>query len=69
MSSIGEKISCNPQLQEFVERALGLAFDMMCDEESETIDNFCDDMQVSKEEVWWMFKELAYDRYEGYGDD
>lgn len=69
MSGIGAKIEQNLQLQEFVERALGLVFDMMCDEEYEIIDNFCDDMQVSKDEVWWMFKELGYDIYEGYGDD
>ena len=69
MSGIGTKIEQNLQLQEFVERALGLVFDMMCDEEYGIIDNFCDDMQVSKDEVWWMFKELGYDIYEGYGDD
>ena len=62
MSSIGEKISRNPQLQEFVERALGLAFDMMYDEESETMENFCDDMGISEDEVWWMFEQLGYER-------
>lgn len=62
MSGIGAKIEQNLQLQEFVERALGLAFDMMCDEESETIENFCDDMGVSEDEVWWMFEQLGYER-------
>lgn len=62
MSGIGAKIEQNLQLQEFVERALGLAFDMMCDEESETIENFCDDIVVSKNEVWWMFEQLGYKR-------
>lgn len=62
MSGIGAKIEQNLQLQEFVERALGLAFDMMCDEESETIENFCDDMGVSEDEVWWLFEQLGYER-------
>ena len=62
MSGIGAKIEQNMQLQEFVERALGLAFDMMCDEESETIENFCDDIEVSEDEVWWMFEQLGYKR-------
>lgn len=62
MLGIGAKIEQNLQMQEFVERALGLAFDMMCDEESETIENFCDDMGVSEDEVWWMFEQLGYNR-------
>lgn len=62
MSGIGAKIEQNLQLQEFVERALGLAFDMMCDEESETIESFCDDMGVSEDEVWWLFEQLGYER-------
>ena len=61
MSGIGAKIEQNLQLQEFVERVLGLAFDMMCDE-SETIEDFCDDMGVSEDEVWWLFEQLGYER-------
>ena len=44
---IGSKIEQNIQLQEFVERALSLAFDMMQDEESGTLENFADDMKGS----------------------
>lgn len=61
---IGNKIEVNAQLQEFTERALSLAFDMMQDEESGTLENFCDDMGVSEDEVWWMFEQLGYTREE-----
>lgn len=73
--SIGNKISEDKQLQEFVEKVLGFVFDKctnypkfagidpMCGEDSMIlIDDICDDMGITEEEVYWMFEQLGYTR-------
>ena len=61
MDGIGDKIKNNPQLNEFVERVLGYAFDLIQygDLAGEDI---CDDMGITEEEMYWMFEQLGYER-------
>lgn len=65
---IGDKINGNMQLQEFVERALSMVFEMALSDET-IIESICDEMSTTEEETWYMFNELGYDRYEGLSED
>jgi hypothetical protein len=60
---IGHKIEHNIQLQEFVERALSVVFEMAQEDEI-LVETFCDDMGITEEEMYWMFEQLGYEREE-----
>lgn len=62
---IGSKIEQNMQLQEFVEKALSIIFDMVQEDET-VMETICDDMDITENEAYWMFEQLGYDRHEGY---
>lgn len=68
MAGIGSKIEQNTQLQEFVERALSHVFEQALDDE-DFVEEFCDDMGITEEEMYWMFEQLGYDRHEGYDEN
>lgn len=63
MAGIGKKIEENIQLQEFVERVLGYAFDLARYGELFTED-ICDDMGITEDEMYWLFEQLGYEREE-----
>ena len=64
--SIGKKIEQNIRLQEFVEKALAIVFEFAQSDDIviEMMEEICDDMDISEEEMWLMFEELGYEREE-----
>lgn len=66
-TGIGQIITNNPQLQEFVERCLSQVFDLC---RTGTLygdlvaDDICEDMGITEEELYWMFEQLGYSREE-----
>ena len=61
--SIGDRINNNMQLQEFVEKVLSTVFELAQDDEN-MVENICEEMGVTEDEVWWMFEQLGYEREE-----
>lgn len=61
MAGIGKKMEENVQLQEFVERMLSCAFTMMIEDE-DSREDFCSDMGITENEMYWLFEQLGYDK-------
>ena len=66
MSSIGKKIEENIQLQEFVERSLAIVFELVKSDDIviEMVEEICEEMDITMDEMWWMFEQLGYEREE-----
>lgn len=63
MAGIGRKIEQNPQLQEFVEKLLSYTFELaVCGEFF--IEDICEEMDITEDEMYWLFQQLGYDRDE-----
>ena len=58
---MGELIDSNPQIKEFVERCLSKALDIICEDEDIAYD-LCDEMDITEDEMWYMFSQLGYNR-------
>lgn len=61
MAGIGKKIEENHQLQEFTERILSYAFDLAINGEF-FITDICEDMDITEDEMYELFKQLGYNR-------
>lgn len=62
MAGIGNKISENMQLQEFVEKVLAHAFNEYILDDLGVAEEICDEMGITEEEMYWMFEQLGYTR-------
>lgn len=58
-----QKVAENMQLREFVERCMSQVFDL-CRYGDMMAEDICDEMGISEDEMYWMFKELGYEREE-----
>lgn len=63
MNGIGQKIANNLQLQEFVERCMSQVFDL-CRYGELMAEDICDDMDITEDEMYWMFEQLGYSKEE-----
>ena len=63
MNNIGQKISQNQLLQEFVEKCMSQMFDL-CKYGDLMADDICEDMDITEDEMYWMFEQLGYSREE-----
>lgn len=63
MAGIGSKIEQNMRLQEFVEHVLSYAFDLAVSGEFFIVD-ICEEMDITEDEIYELFKELGYERGE-----
>lgn len=61
---IGAKIERNVQLQEFVEKMLGYMFDTV-EADPLFVEEACEDMDITEEELYWLFEQLGYTKEEG----
>ena len=60
MTGIGSLMEQDMQLQEFTERILSNAYERFMMNDEEFIENICDDMGISEEEVVMRFNRLGY---------
>ena len=58
---MGELIDSNPQIKEFVERCLSEVFGL-ANENDDIAEDLCEEMDITEDEMWWMFEQLGYDR-------
>lgn len=63
MNNIGQKISQNQLLQEFVEKCMSQMFDL-CRYGDLMAEDICEDMGITEDEMYWMFEQLGYSREE-----
>lgn len=59
---IGKKMEENVQLQHLTELCLSVVFNRIINEDYELIDEMCENLGVTYDEMMWAFEQLGCDR-------